>query len=190
MSSGADWGGRHIQNLVRFLKDHTGPHTRAANEWPAAWAAYYPIGSELNLLCHTSMEQCWLPHTASQGQLTWYRWQADIDSWNKDQRGLPIPPDAHAQCASLSDANTPRIVITPCLAADLSGVRLGYGGGYYDRLLAASGSDILTVACVPDALLLEANTLPRQGHDMPVDVLVTEHNTVLLAPEKLKRVLG
>lgn len=61
-------------------------------------------------------------------------------------------------------------VLLPGLAFDVSGVRLGYGGGFYDRLL--SGWAVRTVGVVPQALLLPA--LPREAHDLPAQWLACE----------------
>lgn len=61
-------------------------------------------------------------------------------------------------------------VLLPGLAFDVAGVRLGYGGGFYDRLLA--DWPVCTVGVVPGALLLPA--LPRAAHDLPVAWLASE----------------
>lgn len=62
-------------------------------------------------------------------------------------------------------------VVVPALAVDYAGFRLGYGLGYYDELLAAvQAPSICPVfsACHPPAL-------PTEPHDVPVQVIVTEH---------------
>ena len=61
-------------------------------------------------------------------------------------------------------------VLLPGLAFDVAGVRLGYGGGFYDRLLA--DWPVCTVGVVAGALLLPA--LPREAHDLPVAWLASE----------------
>ena len=61
-------------------------------------------------------------------------------------------------------------VLLPGLAYDRAGVRLGYGGGFYDRLLADWG--VPTVGVTRAALLVPA--LPREPHDIPVDFVATE----------------
>ncbi|WP_102126434.1 5-formyltetrahydrofolate cyclo-ligase [Deinococcus planocerae] len=74
-------------------------------------------------------------------------------------------------------AGAPRVPLTaveavllPGLAFDRSGVRLGYGGGFYDRLL--PGFAGLTVGVIPEALIVP--DLPAEGHDLRVGFLVTE----------------
>ncbi len=65
-------------------------------------------------------------------------------------------------------------VIVPALAADQRGVRLGYGGGFYDAYLAGMRA---TVVCpVYDACTEER--LVAEPHDISVHVLITETRTL------------
>ncbi len=62
------------------------------------------------------------------------------------------------------------LCIVPCLAADRSGFRLGYGGGYYDRYLAAHPIRTLGLcycACVTD-------TLVHNEFDISLQKIITE----------------
>ena len=61
-------------------------------------------------------------------------------------------------------------VLLPGLAFDRSGWRLGYGGGFYDRLL--EGWPVLTVGVIPAALLIAE--LPHEAHDLPAQYVATE----------------
>ncbi|MBM6886668.1 5-formyltetrahydrofolate cyclo-ligase [Pseudoflavonifractor phocaeensis] len=70
------------------------------------------------------------------------------------------------------------LVLVPGLAFDRSGGRLGQGGGYYDRWLA--GFSGLTVALCRQLTLLDL--VPRQAHDRPVDLVVTETAVYGLSP--------
>lgn len=62
------------------------------------------------------------------------------------------------------------LAIVPCLACTREGLRLGMGGGYYDRFLPRFSGD--TVMLCREALVLEE--LPTEAHDCPVPTLVTE----------------
>ena len=64
-----------------------------------------------------------------------------------------------------------RIMVCPGLAADITGVRLGRGGGSYDRALARCGEGTLRCLLLYDDELLER--VPRAEHDEPVDLIVT-----------------
>jgi len=72
------------------------------------------------------------------------------------------------------------LVIVPGVAFDVLGGRLGFGGGYYDRLLERM-PDALRVGLAFDEQLLGA--VPREPHDARVDVVVTP-TRVVRAPER------
>lgn len=54
----------------------------------------------------------------------------------------------------------------PALAFDRRGNRLGYGGGWYDRLLADAAPDALRIGVGYDFQMVEA--LPHESHDVPL----------------------
>jgi 5-formyltetrahydrofolate cyclo-ligase len=65
-----------------------------------------------------------------------------------------------------------RVILTPALAVDHSGTRLGQGGGSYDRALARRRPDAVLVAIVNDEEYA-ARPLPRDTHDVPVNAVIT-----------------
>ena len=58
------------------------------------------------------------------------------------------------------------LVLVPALAVDQSGLRLGRGGGSYDRALARVGAQVPTVALLYDSELLDR--VPGGPHDQRV----------------------
>ncbi len=80
--------------------------------------------------------------------------------------GVLQPP----QDAPQVPLDTVHAILLPGLAFDQAGVRLGYGGGFYDRLLPAFRG--VTIGVIQDALLVPE--LPRDPHDCPAQWLVTE----------------
>ncbi|WP_416899460.1 MAG: 5-formyltetrahydrofolate cyclo-ligase [Minwuia sp.] len=69
----------------------------------------------------------------------------------------------------------PEIVLAPLVAIDRRGVRLGYGGGFYDRTLAgwaARGHRPKVFGLAFEAQLVPR--LPRDRHDVRLDGLITE----------------
>ena len=62
------------------------------------------------------------------------------------------------------------LCIVPCVSCSSTGVRLGYGGGYYDRYL--PGTDAVRVILCREQMLCEE--IPREEHDCRMDVLITE----------------
>jgi 5-formyltetrahydrofolate cyclo-ligase len=74
--------------------------------------------------------------------------------------------------AELAPHVEPDIIIMPLLGFDKRGTRLGYGGGYYDRTLARLSKKPRLVGIAFAAQ--EIDDIPREPHDVPLDVVVTE----------------
>lgn len=92
--------------------------------------------------------------------------------------GLPEPP-AHWRALSLADFDR-GLILVPGLAFDDGGFRVGYGGGYYDRFLAAlRGANIPVTTVGPAFSVCRPAALPREDHDIPVDIIIDERRTVL-----------
>jgi 5-formyltetrahydrofolate cyclo-ligase len=72
------------------------------------------------------------------------------------------------------------VVLTPGVAFDRSGSRIGYGGGFYDRLFRRTRPDVLRVGIAFD-LQVRDDELPAGHFDLRVDLIVTESETVRCA---------
>ena len=69
----------------------------------------------------------------------------------------------------------------PATAVDMSGNRIGQGGGYYDKFLAAAAAGGLEpprAAVIYDAELLPAQSIPAESFDRPVDAALTPSGLV------------
>lgn len=64
------------------------------------------------------------------------------------------------------------VVITPGVIFDKRGYRIGYGGGYYDKLFGRIGSNVLKIAIGFDMQVV--NSVPTNQYDQKVDYLITE----------------
>ena len=67
----------------------------------------------------------------------------------------------------------PDVVLVPLLAFDLTGYRLGYGGGFYDRTLAGlrAKKTIVAVGLAYDEQKVDA--VPHESYDQPLDWVLT-----------------
>lgn len=84
--------------------------------------------------------------------------------------GPALPPTTLAEAT---------VVFVPALAVDRRGVRLGRGGGFYDRSLILRAADCMLVAVVRDSEIVEA--LPREAHDVQMThALCPEHGLISL----------
>lgn len=64
------------------------------------------------------------------------------------------------------------LMLVPGVAFTTSGARLGYGGGYYDRLLATLDPRVVRIAAAFELQMVDH--LPEGPHDQRVDQVVTE----------------
>jgi len=81
-----------------------------------------------------------------------------------DPYGIPVPDtDVSAH---------PDVMLLPLVAFDAAGYRLGYGGGYFDRTLAAMKPRPLTIGVGFD--LAAVRDIHPERHDIPLDLIVTE----------------
>ncbi|CDP52908.1 MAG: 5-formyltetrahydrofolate cyclo-ligase [Devosia nanyangense] len=75
----------------------------------------------------------------------------------------------------------PDVILMPLLGFDKHGTRLGYGGGYYDRTLAAMNKRPKLIGLAFAAQ--EYPEIPRQEHDVPLDAVVTENGVRLFGAQ-------
>jgi 5,10-methenyltetrahydrofolate synthetase len=78
--------------------------------------------------------------------------------------GIPVPQG--------TERVAPDVAIVPLLGFDAQGYRLGYGGGYFDRTLAAARPRPLAIGVAYEMARLA--TIYPQPHDVPMDFVVTE----------------
>jgi 5-formyltetrahydrofolate cyclo-ligase len=88
--------------------------------------------------------------------------------------GVPVPV--------AGDWLIPSVLIVPMLAFDRRGYRLGYGGGFYDRTLAALRAAGPVTAIGFAFAAQEVAAVPREDTDARLDAIVTEAGPVALTP--------
>jgi 5-formyltetrahydrofolate cyclo-ligase len=104
---------------------------------------------------------------AAAAPMSFRNWTTDT-AMGLDRHGIPVP--------AAGEKVLPSIVLLPLVAFDPQGFRLGYGGGYFDRTLAAMVPRPLAIG-VGYELGRVADILPR-AHDIPLDATVTEAGIV------------
>lgn len=106
-----------------------------------------------------------LPCTLPQGQME-FRLFISRENLLAGPHGI-MEPDRRCP---LVPAQAAELILVPALCCDKQGFRLGQGGGFYDRWLSAYSCPSVCLCRQP--LLCEA--LPIEGHDRPVDLVLTE----------------
>lgn len=89
-----------------------------------------------------------------------------------------VPGPFGAQVPEVGEWIVPQIVIVPLVAFDRQGGRLGYGGGFYDRTLEGlrDRGPVLAIGFAYSAQ--EADGLPLEPTDQPLDLVVTERGVI------------
>jgi 5-formyltetrahydrofolate cyclo-ligase len=116
-----------------------------------------------------------LPILRPDGDLDWAPYDGQL---RRSARGLFEPAGGALGTSAILQAS---LILVPALAVSSSGMRLGRGGGSYDRVLtrvrsyAAPGAvppaSPLIVALLHDGELLDE--VPHEPHDRPVDAVIT-----------------
>lgn len=113
----------------------------------------------------------------------YYRGEDDL------QRRAPgRPPEPSGPILPADAIRDAEVIITPGLAIDGLGTRLGQGGGWYDRMLALVDEDVPTFTCVFDEELIRGELLPRDEFDIPIKAVITPSEWFLLEGSPMNRV--
>lgn len=131
-------------------------------------AGTWPIKDEISplpLMAALAARGCrlCLPHVGADG-LGFRAWALG-DPLEDGPHGTRHPPVSAAEMV-------PDIVLVPLLAFDRRGHRLGYGGGYYDRLFARLRGSARAIGLA--FAVQEVVALPAELHDQPLDAILTE----------------
>lgn len=163
---GADPAGAHGAALARHLLAHCPPPPEAVV------AGYWPMGDEMDVrpLLDALAERgnvLALPVTPPRGRpLLFRRWQPG-EALRPGPLGTAFPAEG--------DEVRPDWLLVPLLAFDRAGRRLGYGGGYYDRTLAALPSAV-AIGCAH--AVQEMPEVPAGSHDVRLAWVATEAGVV------------
>ncbi|WP_406672754.1 5-formyltetrahydrofolate cyclo-ligase [Natronospira sp.] len=156
---------RHLLGSSCFLRSHT-------------VAAYIPFGGEPDLrpVLQAAAErgkQCFLPVVLPhENRLVFRRWQPG-QTLISNRFGIPEPPPEAGECL----VHGIDLVLTPLVAFDHEGNRVGMGAGFYDRSFAFRllrehwpGPRLVGTAWA----FQQQTKLPKQAWDIPLDAVITE----------------
>ncbi|QGU06769.1 5-formyltetrahydrofolate cyclo-ligase family protein [Corynebacterium occultum] len=159
------------------VASYTASLLRARSGTPATIAAYIPRRGEpgggilLNAL-HTQAPTILLPISGPGGILEWSSYKGD-SQLRPGRLSISEPTGERFPTAELLNCD---MIFVPALAVTPEGVRLGKGGGYYDRALAeleeiSGGNPPITAVLLYNGEIRD--DLPVEEHDKPVDIIIT-----------------
>lgn len=134
---------------------------------------YWPVAGEFDArdvitrwLAEDPSREAALPVVVEpRAPMVFHAWRADAPMKEGRYR-IPVPAEERVV--------VPDLLLIPCVGFDADGYRLGYGGGYYDRTLAAWPGARRPVTLGVAFEACRCGALPREIHDLPLDAIVTE----------------
>ena len=137
-------------------------------------ACYFPIGSEVNTrnVMLNILEQgknLLLPKVVNDN-LEFYI-VPNLEKLEKGSFEIMEPKDS---CKKAEKINC---VLIPTVGVSKTGIRLGYGKGYYDRFL--SSTDAVKISLTYSKQIVKS--IPNDSHDIKIDWIVTEDESVKIS---------
>lgn len=105
----------------------------------------------------------------------------DMNELSPGYMGIPEPSLPDERLVSLDDID---LVIIPGVGFDYSGRRLGYGAGYYDKLLSNMDRKIPFIALAYEEQLV--SSIPLELHDVKLDMIITDKRVIKGYPDPLR----
>jgi 5-formyltetrahydrofolate cyclo-ligase len=153
--------GHHLTTVLRELE-------------PGSIGLYWPLRSEFNAVPVLAADSLLskltiaLPFAQRAPARMHYR------AWNGR---APTLTDECGIAASDGAPIVPDVVLAPCVGHTAQGLRLGYGGGYFDRWL-AEHAHVTTVGVAWALGEIDAASYEAQPHDLALTLIVTERGVV------------
>ena len=138
---------------------------------------YYPIKNEISPLplieaARTRGKHVAFPLCVKEQNTLTFKF-ADVTELVRSDFGL-FEPQKNAESAEPTEKT---LCIVPALMFSKNGIRLGYGGGYYDRFLKDFSGKKIGLSY--SSLLVDK--LDREEHDIPLDMIITESEVLRIA---------
>ena len=145
---------------------------------PLTVMSYMSFGSEFPTtdLNRAILEEGWrlvLPFTENDFSITACVTES-LENLRKSRMGIPEPDPDDSEQINASEID---LILLPGIAFDLSGMRLGYGKGCYDRFLSRSAGSLPPILALSWSFQV-VETVPSEDHDHFFDYLITEREFI------------
>ena len=130
-------------------------------------AIYWPLKNEVDIRSLKKNIPLALPRCEDNKKLFFYPW--DENPLTKDSEGILSPNNSF----SLSHKEI-SLILVPCLSVDKNLIRLGYGGGYFDKLRSDKNWSDLPCIGVLTSNCVSTYPLTRAEWDIPLSGFITE----------------
>ena len=140
---------------------------------------YWPLKGEVDIrfIKDINNQKIALPSSSKNRGINYHHW-AD-NQLKLDSNRIPAPIGKKA-----IKPNEISILLVPALAIDLEGYRLGYGGGYYDRLRQKDLWISIPSFVVISNNCISQKPLPRDNWDLPFNGWISEKGLHQIDPTK------
>jgi 5-formyltetrahydrofolate cyclo-ligase len=118
-----------------------------------------------------------LPVSREDGLLDWAPYDGQEEE--EDAIGMPAPTTELLGPIAINDVD---LILVPAASVDRTGMRMGWGRGYFDKTLGSMERCPPVYAVIFDDELVDS--VPRERHDMPVDGVVTPSGITDLRPSR------
>ena len=151
------------ENVEKFIK------TLDKNKWiNKFFAIYWPLQDEVDLRELKKKYPVALPRCNLNKKLEFYIW--DDTPLKKDQEGIFAPNNSN-----LLNSSQISYIFVPCLSVDKKLNRLGYGGGYYDKLRSNKDWRLIPSIGVLTDKCVSKNFLTKEKWDIPLNGFITDN---------------
>ena len=151
------------ENVERFIT------TLDRKKWiNKFFAIYWPLKNEVDLRTLRKKYPLALPKCNSSKRIDFYAW--DDAPLVKDKEGIFAPNNSN-----LLNSRQISYIFVPCLSVDKKLNRLGYGGGYYDKLRANKNWRLIPCIGVLTSKCVSKSYLTKDKWDIPLSGFITNN---------------
>ena len=133
---------------------------------------YWPLKNEVDIRSLKDNYSLALPRCEKNKELLFCKW--DNKQFSKDMEGILSPqPSCRLSYDQIS------MIFIPCLSVDKNLTRLGYGGGYFDRLRSNKNWKSIPCIGVLTSNCVSHNLLTKADWDIPLSGFITEKEIIV-----------